>query len=240
MAANGPRIVAYSYSEGPATGATASYDATQTLAVIEQPSDPTVTYVRSTTPLHFIDELAAWDSLLDTHTPTGLYLVSYDAATGKVTVESTNGTNFRPVMQGNVAQWAGFSQALAGFALTWTGESRATGIAELIGVTVEPAEDMARLDLAEYRHGRAVATVWGNHQVHACTLLFDAATKDQLEVGYLTTGRVCIWQYGDAGAYSPTNVDGYVDGYVIACGDATESGDDGELWTLQMLVGVTR
>lgn len=240
MASNGPRIVAYSYSQGPATGASAAFDCTQTMAVIEEPSDPTVTYVRSTVPLHFIDELTTWDSLLDTHTPAGLYLVSYDATTGKVTIASTNATNFRPVMRGNCAEWSGFTQALAGFATTWTGASRATGIAELIGVTVEPAEDVARIDLAEYRHGRAVATTWGNHQVHACTLLFDAATKAQLEVGYLTTGRVRIWQFGDAAAYSPTNVDGYIDGFVIACGDATEEGDDGELWTLRMLVGVAR
>lgn len=240
MAVNGPRIAAYSYSEGPETGSSAEFDCTQTMAVVEWLTDPTVTYVRPTTPQHFVDLLAAWNTLLDTHTPDGLYTVTHDATTGQVTIASTNGTDFRPVMRGNVAEWAGFTQTLAGFAQTWTGASRAAGMADLIGVTVEPAEDVARIDLAEYRHGRAVATVWGNHQTHAVALLFDAATKDQIEAGYLTTGRVRIWQAGDATAYSPANVDGYVDGYVIACGDPTEEGDDGELWILRMLVGVPR
>lgn len=242
MAANGPRIAAYCYTEGPATGASSiPLEAMQSLGVIEQPTDPTETRVRPTSPELFLTQLATWNSLLNAHTPAGLYSVTYDEATRRVTIASTNGTNFRPVMPTTSSmKWTGFSQVLAGFALSWTADDPPGGLAELLGVTVEPAEDAARVALEEYRHGRSVAVVWGNHQRHAVTLHFDRATKDQLAHGFLTMGRVRIWQCGDGNPYSPTNPDGYIDGFVLDASKPTEEGDDGGFWTLELVVAVPR
>ena len=249
MAANGPRIMAYCYSEGPVggqgiSGATGP-DANATIAVIEQASPGTTTYARPLAPELFTTQLATWAASLSAAptqgAPAGIYACSYDEATQLVTIESTNGTNFRPVMVGNLALWLGLTQDLSsGWATSYLGEIAPLAVAELKSVCVDPAEDGARVDLEQYRHGRAVATVWGNHQTHRVEMTFNRTTKDQIKRGYLTAGRVRIWQYGDATAYSATNPDGYIDGWVIAADDPAEDGDVGELWTLRMLVGVAR
>ena len=234
-------IMAYAYSEGPATGVTADIVATSTIAVIEESSPVTTTYARPIVPTLFTTQLSAWTTTLSLEAPAGVYACSYDAVTQRVTIESTNATAFRPVMSGNAAVWLGFSQTLAGYALTWTGESAPAAVAELVGAMVQPAEDAARVDLERYRHGRAVAVAWGNHQTHRVRLVFARSTAlDAIAAGYLTTGRVRVWQCGDLTAYSPTNIDGYIDGYVIAADDPIESGDVGELWTLDLVVGVAR
>lgn len=241
MAANGPRIMAYCYSEGPVTGADAPMTANSTLSVIESATPGTTTEVRPLVPELFTTQLATWQTHLFTYAPAGIYTCTYDATTQRVTLATSNAVSFKPVMDGNLASWLGFTQSIVGNATSWEGASAPAAIAELLAVTVEPAEDAARVDLAEYRHGRSLATVWGNHQVHRVQLTFSRdTTLAQIEAGYLTAGRVRIWQAGDATAYSATNPDGFIDGYVIAADDPTEDGDIGELWTLNMLIGVGR
>ena len=241
MAENGPRIMAYCYSEGPITGAAAAITANSTISVIESATPGTTTEARPLTPELFTTQLTTWQTHLTTYAPAGTYELIYDASTQRVTIETTNGISFVPVMDGNLAVWLGFTQLIAGGAFTWLAESAPAAIAELLAVTVQPAEDAARVDLSEYRHGRAVATVWGNHQVHRVTIVFSRTTTlSQIAAGYLTTGRVRIWQAGDATAYAADNVDGYVDGFVIAADEPVESGDVGELWSLNLLVGVAR
>lgn len=215
--------------------------ANSTLSVIEQATPGTTTEARPATPELFETQLTTWQTHLFTYTPAGIYTCTYDASTQRVTIATSNAVNFRPVMDGNLASWLGFTQVLAGWADSWTGASAPAAVAELLAVTVEPAEDAARVDLSEYRHGRAVATVWGNHQVHRVRLVFSRTTTlAQIQAGYLQAGRVRIWQAGDATAYSATNVDGFIDGYVLAADDPSEDGDIGELWGLSMLVGVAR
>ena len=238
MAENGPRIMAYCYSEGPVTGAAAPMIANNTLSVIEAATPATTTAVRPAGPELFSAQLATWETHLATYA-AGTYTCTYSAATQRVILSSS--VSFQPVMSGNLASWLGFTQTIAGNSTSWEGASAPNAIAELLAVTVEPAEDGARVDLAEYRHGRAVATVWGNHQMHRVKLVFSRTTTlAQIKTGYLTAGRVRIWQAGDATAYSATNIDGYIDGYVIAADDPTEDGDIGELWTLDLLIGVAR
>jgi len=235
------RIMAYCYSEGPITGAAAPMTANSTLSVIEAATPGTTTEARPLTPELFSTQLTTWGAHLNTYSPAGTYACTYDNATERVTIASTNATSFKPVMDGNLATWLGFTQSIVGNNTTWVGSSAPAAVAELLAVTVEPAQDAARVDLAEYRHGRAVASVWGNHQTHRVTLVFSRdTTLAQIAAGYLTAGRVRIWQGRDATPYSPTNVDGYIDGYVIAADDPTEDGDVGELWTLSLLIGVAR
>tara|TARA_R110002126_G_scaffold137_7_gene828 strand:+ start:597 stop:1328 length:732 start_codon:yes stop_codon:yes gene_type:complete len=242
MAVNGPRIMGYAYSEGPTYGVAAPLVVNSTLAIVEQLTPGTTTYVRPLAPELFDAQLATWAAGLSAMAgaPAGTYAVTYDATTQRVTIATTNAVAFAPVMIGNLAAWLGFTQTLTGFGLTWTGASAPAALAELLGVTIEPAEDSARVDLTSYRHGRSIAIAWGNHQTHRVRLTFSRSTTlAQIKAGYLTAGRVRIWQFGDATAYSAINPGGYVDGYVIAADDPAESGDIGELWTLDLVVGVT-
>lgn len=241
MAANGPRIMAFCYSEGPVGGSSPTGpDANATVATIESATPGTTTYGRPTAPALFTDQLQDIETEWDASAPAGLYSLTYDASTERVTIASTNSTSFKPQFEGNTAVWFGFTQSIVGNNTTWTADDPPAGLAELFAVTVEPAEDFARVQLAEYRHGRSVASVWGNHQVHRVRLVFRNSTYAQIAAGYLTTGRVRIWQCGDGTAYSATNIDGFVDGYVLAADDPVEEGDDGELWSLRLLIGVSR
>lgn len=244
------RIEAYVYSEGPrgsagvAAGAAAALQTVQTIAVIESGTPATTTYERPATPLLFTDLLALWAADLTQAAPwgapAGTYACAYDQATRRVTLSSTNATAFKPVGVGFALEFVGITQGIGGYALSWTGVSVPFGVAELQGVLVEPAEDWTIVELERYRHGRAVAAAWGNHQVHRVQLLALGDARAALAGGYLTTGRVRIYQGDTVTPYSPTNVDGYVDGWVIAAGDLEVVGDDEDLWVLDLLVAVPR
>jgi len=241
MADNGPQIMAYCYSEGPESGASAELNANSTMMTIEQATPGTTDYARPTEPELFSDQLDTIRAEWDLSAPAGLYSFTYDDGARRLSVQSENSVAFRPQMSGTSAAWFGFTQDLSsGWATDWTAASAPAGVADLFAVEVAPAEDAARVDLAEYRHGRAVATVWGNRQVHRVKLTFRSSTKAQIEAGYLTSGRVRIWQNGDSTVYSATNVDGYIDGWIGAAGEITEDGDVGGLWTISLVVGVAR
>jgi len=190
MASNGPRIMAYAYSEGPTTGSSAALVANSTIAVIEQATPGTTTYARPAAPALFSDQLTAWSSTLTTGAPAGVYAVTYDETTQRVTIQATSGTPFRPVMIGNGAVWLGFTQTLTGWSTSWTAESAPAAIAELLGVTVEPAELASRIELTSYRHGRSIAIGWGNHLTHRVRLVF--ALDDALaDCGGIPHRRPC-------------------------------------------------
>lgn len=232
--------MAYCYSEGPASGAAAPMQAHSTLAVIELPSPATTTYGRPLTPMLWTAQLAAIDATWDAATPSGIYDWTWSSATNRLTIASGNNVQFRPVNVGNSAAWFGFTQALgAGYALTWTAASAPQAVADLLGATVEPAESWAQVDLNEYRHGRAAAIGWTNHAAHRITLYFVGENIATIQAGYVTTGRVRLWQdVSDLVAYSPTHPGGYVDGWIVAANDPTEDGDTGSLWTLSMVLAV--
>lgn len=234
----GAYIEAYVYSEGPATNTyPANLETAQTLAVYKD-SNATTYYARPAAPARWTDLIAAWASQLTT--ATGLAIgVTYSAATHRLTI--TGSASIRPVMIGNGATFTGFTQALTPSATSWTADDPPAGRADLLGATVEPAEDWAHVELEKYRHGRTRATVWGNHQIHKVTLYAygDAATA--IAKGYLQAGRVRVYQ-ADAGdaltAYDATNPAGYVDGWVIGCGQPVQ--EDENLWAWPMLLGVPR
>lgn len=117
---------------------------------------------------------------------------TYSTATRKIILASTNSTWFQPVMVGDLANWLGFTQSISGYSTSCTAESTPAGVAELMGATRELVEDARRVDLHEYRHGRAASIVWGNHQLHRVRIYFDDVTREQIEIGYLTTGRIRI------------------------------------------------
>lgn len=248
-----PRIAAYSFANpaGPdhdTTGAHPPCSSTSTLGIREQTSPATVTYVRPTTPLPAYDasqpdQVAAWSTKASAYCPAGTYGIGYSPTTKRFTIQALSSLGFLPVFPEQMAVWLGFTQDLTGaaYGTHWVGASAPASVVELLGVTVEPPMDAARVELKEYRHGRAIAIAWGNHAMHRVTLYVGAADIRAFDPGYVMTGRVRISQVNmNYAAYSQSNLGGVVDGFVVATTDLVEDGDIGELWTVTMLVAVPR
>lgn len=230
----GAWIEAYAYSEGPTTGAAADLETVQTLGIIRT-STGLAYYSRPAAPQRWSDLLATWAASLSAQSLLTVGL-TYSAVTHRLTL--TTSASCTPQLPGNVAAFLGFTGTI-GAGTSWAGSSAPAGRADLLGVTVEPAEDWTHSELAQYRHGRARATVWGNHQVHRCTLYCTGDAIGAVKQGYLQAGRVRIYQDAtELTAYNYATLGGYIDGYVIACGPATEHSEN--LWTWDMLVGVPR
>lgn len=230
----GAYIEAYAYSEGPATGASAALQTVQTLGLIKAGVSH---YSRPTAPQRWTDLLATWAAGLSTATGYTVGL-SYSAATHRVTLTSSGAVT--PIQVGSVAAFTGLTGTLAA-GTSWTGASVPGGRADLLGATVEPADDWTHSELARYRHGRARATVWGNHQVHRCTLYCTGDAITAMQRGWLQAGRVRLYQSDSGDGLSPydyATLGGYVDGYVIGCGPGEEQSEN--LWVYQMLIGVAR
>lgn len=229
---SGAYIEAYSYSEG-GSGSTVSLDSTQTFGVLGVP-----TYVRPSTPQRFSDLLSSWKAALDIALPAfAPWSVTYSSTTKRVTVAATG--LFKPALLDAAGAFIGMTSITGGTKASWTGNTVPGGRAELIGATVEPAEDWTQTELAQYRHGRANAIIWGNHQVHKVSLFASATGVASMQIGYLQSGRVRIYQDSTITTpYAVNNLGGYIDGYVIACGPAVEQGE--AWWSWDMLVGVSR
>ncbi len=250
----GARIQSYAYSEGPsavgaAAPATAKYQGVQTLAVIEQAYPADTTYARPSTATLWDDLLVSWGVSLSSAYPmgghAGHYAITYSTTTQRVTIASTNGVAFRPVMVGQGNVYLGFTQDLssaAGWATTWTGASAPRGVVELVGLTVKPAEDGAKVTLTRYRHGRGVATGWGNTYVHHVTIWMRAedGITGNLNKGWCVTGRVRFYQGATLTAYSPTNLAGYLDGYVVNASGLKAYGTSEDFLTMDLTIATGR
>lgn len=251
-----PRILSYVYSKGPgadpiggaACPTAAPFAIANTLGTIEESSDPAVTLARSTEPLRFDELLTAWKDSLNADppagAPTGLYQLAYDAGTRRVTISTTNTSPgpvpFRPVLPGSVGNYLGFSSPLTGWATSWTGDASPLGVTELLGCTVRPAADAARVTLEEFRHGRSAAVVWGN----AATLEVRVWLARDAGAGlspWTTTGRVRIVQDDlNLDPWAPDNLGGFVDGYVVQTSDLKAHGPAEEWLSFDLLLAVPR
>lgn len=232
----GAWIEAYAYSEGPTTGVSAALETVQTLG-LNKLSTGVTSYSRPTSPQRWSDLIATWAASLSAQTGYTVGL-TYSATTHRLTLTSSG--TVTPIMVGAVEDFTGLTGTLAA-GTSWTGAAAPGGRADLLGVTVEPADDWTHSELAQYRHGRARATVWGNHQVHRCTLYCTGDAIAAIQKGWLQAGRVRLYQSNAGDGLSPYNyatVGGYVDGYVIACGPGEEQ--SANLWVYTMLIGVAR
>lgn len=231
------RIEGYAYSDG-----TAKYRAVNSLVICELPSSPATTTARLAGPKVFSEALDTWRAILDATTPAGLYAITYDGATRRVTIASTNNVQFKPVWtyDADLARWLGFDPLAApGFALSHTGTAIPLGRCDPLGVDLEAPEDAAKVELQQLRLGRAVAPVFGNHQLVQVGLVVPRATAPA-SWAWLTTGRVRIWPTSDPNPYSPANLDGYLDGYVVEQPGWEQLGADEGLAVLQLLLAMPR
>lgn len=230
----GAWIEAYAYSEGPTTGASAALQTVQTLGLTVTATGLTY-YARPASPQRWSDLIATWAASLSSQTGLTVTL-TYSTTTHRLTLATS--ASCTPVTPGNVKAFTGLTGTLAA-GTSWTGAAAPAGRADLLGATVEPAEDWTHTELAQYRHGRARSVVWGNHHVHRCELYCTGDAIAAVKQGYAQAGRVRIYQdAATLSAYDYATLGGYVDGYVIACGPPVEHSEN--LWTWAMLVGVPR
>lgn len=239
MAATGARIEAYSYADN-----SGRWISTRQIGV---DLGAGVVYVRHSTPMRLEDQLAAWQAALDASAPGGApWALSYSSATQRVTIASA-GAAFDLTLSGSVGAWLGLTAASYLGAATYTGDAAPAGLLQCLAVDSTVAQAHERIEQSEYRHGRAVATVWGKIDRFKVTAWvrrdqypWQAATgqggDDSPRGGWVTTGRVRVHQSGGSGSqYSSSAIDGYIDGFVVSCTAELDREDDG-LLRLDMLV----
>lgn len=231
-------IEGYAFSDG-----SSAFRALNSLVIEEAPSSPATTTARLAASAVFSDALDLWRAILDATTPAGLWSITYSATTRRVTIASTNATNFRPVFtafDADLARWLGFDPAgVYGFALSHTGTAVPHGRADVLGVDVEPPEDAAQVEVQQFRLGRAIAPVFGNHLLQR-VLLTATARQCPTDWCWLTTGRVRVYPTADVNPYSVANLDGYHDGYVTEQPTWQHEGDAEEVRELGLTLAVAR
>lgn len=239
-----PRVVAYTWADGSAANTVGTLDSTSRIGVIEQPSSPTESFAKPLTPLPFYapeeptDQLRTWAAGLDTAAPTGAYSLTYSPTTRRVTFATTNAVSVRPVLPEQTAAWTGITQALTGFATSWTGASEPGAVMECVGITVEPIQDWSQVDEKTYRHGRARFLGWGNHDAAKVTL---HCLASQFADGkpYCLAGRVRIYPGSQTTDYGYDDAVGIVDGYIVGVGEIEETGD-AEWITIPLVLAIPR
>lgn len=237
----GSRVVSYTWAKGVSSGSSTDHQATSTLGVIWQAVPLTTVLGRPIAPLPFwapeqlTDQLREWGSAFG-----GDITATYDPDTRRVTLTGT--ANFRPTMPENLAKWTGFTQAMsAGWSTSWTAASEPGAVLDLIGAEVEPVESWDLVDLSTYRHGRAKAVAWGNHDVARVTLHMRSERLAAADHSFAFAGRVKVYQVdANTGDFGPLNPGGIVDGFVVGVGDPQEDGDTGELVTQSLLIAIPR
>lgn len=230
-----PRILSTSYSPGSSSG---SYVATNTLNVDVGAGS---VVVRSSAPLNFEDLLADLTTAADTAVPAGApWSFRYDATTQRVTVESGASANFSYSQLGNLFNYLGMNPTASG-ARTYSGWRAPAGVLECLSLEVDPPLDASRVDLAQYRHGRSIATVWGSAMTFRCRAWISAAQRDTWQAGYVTTGLVRVYQAGGSTSpYSATNLGGYIEGYVVGTSDLQVYGQNEGVLSWSFLLSKAR
>ena len=233
------QIEAYLYGSGAATGSVSAMDTYHTIGINE--GGATVK-VRMNASGRFTAALTTWQTNINASSLTGSYAVTISA--GNVTIEETGGSVFTLYMYGSAGKVLGFTGTQSG-SPAYTGGLSSAWI-ELVGYECEPLAPGDRVELTQYRHGRAVALGFGNVDLFRASLFVNStAYGPQIAKlvgdggGYALTGRVRI-QGNDASAYSATNPDGYVDGYVVETPELETYGESEAFARVAFVVAVPR
>jgi len=190
-------IESYLYSEGPASSPsyTPGLSTSNTIYVNEGGGNY---YARLQVTLRFDDALAGWAVELNgAGSLSGAYTVTYDAATQRVTIATTNAVSFQLGFITNSHTVLGFTSTLYGTATTHTGEKIPAGKVKILGRELSPAEHGETVEIRTYRHQRALAIGWGNMSIWRCRVFFSSAevpaalARDAADrSGYVLTGTV--------------------------------------------------
>ncbi len=191
------RIEAWLYS----TGSKTEYEATTTLTAGGTDA------ILSTSSV-LADALTEWTADLG-----GGYTVTW--ATNSVTVANTGG-NFTLSFTGNLHKALGFASA-SGYigSDSYTGANQALARFDVLKMECSPIREGQQPNMRTYRHGRVESFAFAKMDYWQLLFWMTAAQADDFAVSYCVAGRIRAYQNtSDVTAYSATNTDGYLDGYV--------------------------
>ncbi len=237
-------IEAYVYGAGAATGADTTLDTYQTIGLDEGGG---VVKVRINASGRLTDALATLQT--NANAAVGLaitYSISISTA-GVVTIADNAGASaFTLTFYGSAGDLLGFSDAAYTGGRGYSSDKLASGWIELIGFECEPLAPGDRVELTQYRHGRAVALGFGNVDLFRSSLyITSTAYGPQIAKavgdggGYALTGRVRI-QSRDANPYSASNPDGYIDGFIVETPELETYGSGERFARIGVVVAVPR
>lgn len=228
-------IEAYLYS----TGSKTAVEATTTLTADEGaavPGDATLA-----APVVFAAALTELQTALNTGGGANTYTVTWNAQ-GNTCEASGDSINFDLDFTGNLAAAMGFSASSYSGDQEYVGEQQALGRFDFpYGVerqTTRPGDDV---DLREYQHGVTEVLAFGNHDLWRVKLWMLHAQATFFLRSYCCTGRVRLYQ-DDAvtTVASPTNLEGYLDGYVVASSEIETHGPSERLVSVGLVLAVPR
>lgn len=234
-------IEAYLYGSGAAHASAAAMTTYQRLGFDEGGG---VQSVRMNASGLLSDALATWQTNANSHTGLANAYAMSVSTSGAITISAD--AVFAIHFYGTSGKLLGFANSSYSGASSYTSDQLASGWIELIGFECEPLAPGDKVELAQYRHGRSVALGFGNVDLFSSNLYFNAtAYGPQIpEIvgnggGYALTGRVRI-QGADASAYSPSNPDGYIDGYIVETPELETYGDGERFARIAVTVAVPR
>lgn len=210
------RIEAYLYGSGVA-GVRAG---TSDLTIVEATGPVTQTVTLSLPGLlesGALSALTQWQTALNASPLNNTYSLSWTSATQTVRIQrATGASTFRPTLGGDLRAVWGWKNNPAGYATLFDGDTPSLARFEDVRVRLLGIRDATRVDLQEYRHGRAEALTYGTHDVADLTLLLPIASARRLLRSYCAAGRVRVWQSTAVGsAFGEYTSTGYLDGFVM-------------------------
>ena len=181
--------------------------------------------------------LIYWADAASAALAAGVYSFSHSATTNRVTLATTNSTNFTVTFVGHVGAVLGFTNSSYSGDDTYTAESAPLALFEPAGVDCEVPEPKVRTDLVEYRHGRTTSTSFANHLFADLTLWFTQLDAERFLSSCCTSGRVRV-KFDSASAFSEEVPDGYIDGFIYRTPSITTIGEDENFVGVEMSVAM--
>lgn len=166
---------------------------------------------------------------------------TYTFALGSNVVTFDNdASNFEITFEGNLAAYLGYSGDLSG-ADTYSSDQQPEALFSAIKYHVEAVASGDDVKVERYRLGRTEALAFGNYDLHELTLILTSAEAASFVESLCVTGRIRASQNdGDSTAWSATNADGYIDGYVASTSDLVTLGSSEAHVQMRVLVAVPR
>jgi uncharacterized membrane protein len=232
------RIEAYLYSSGTAGVRSISQD----LKLAESVGPATETCTPAST-LLFDDALTAWQAAANASaTLNNTYSIGWNVATQSVKIARTVGAStFHPNLAGDLPAVLGFADSVYADGTTFTGEQQALGRFDDLRISLRNVREGARVDVQEYRLGRAEARSFGRFDVADVAIVLRWADAKILLRSYCVTGRVRVWQTtAVATVYSSAETRGYLDGWVLSVDKPRPIGPFEEWAEIVLRVGVPR
>ena len=217
------RIEAYFYSSG--TAGVRSSTADLSLFEAVGPTGATLTLPgpdsspAQLTPVLFTDALTRWQA--DANASVDLnntYAITWKSASQSVKIARTAGAStFHPTFTGNLYRALGFSFATYADGTTFTGETQALGRFDNVRIGHAGLTPAERVDKKVYRHGRAEALCFSNHDALDIKIKLPKAIGQAFETSYCAAGFIRVYlDQTLAAPYSVAVPYGYVDGWVLS------------------------